>query len=282
MSEAREWSRGDTARYLRVPGPDDDKYSRGVVGLRTGSSAYPGAAVLGVEAAWRAGAGFVRYIGEGRAADAVLARRPETVVHPHAVGARVGAWVIGSGTDAAARTVEEEHELREILAGEVVVVVDAGALDLAADVATATETRAPMLLTPHGREFARLREPLGVDDDADRERLATAVADAVGAVVLLKGARTIIARPDGPPLAVEAGTGWLSTAGTGDVLGGVLGALLAANPDADIAEVAATGAWLHGHAARRAAGVDDRTPGHPIVALDVARSLPGAIAELLA
>lgn len=282
MSEAREWSRGDTARFLRVPGPDDDKYSRGVVGLRTGSSAYPGAAVLGVEAAWRAGAGFVRYIGEGRAADAVLARRPETVVSPHAVGARVGAWVIGSGTDAASRTAEEEHELRQILAGEDAVVIDAGALDLAADVATASETHAPMLLTPHGREFSRLQERLGVDEDADREGVATAVAEAVGAVVLLKGARTIIARPDGPPVTVEAGTGWLSTAGTGDVLGGVLGALLAANPDADIADIAAAGAWLHGRAARRAAGVDDGRPGHPVVALDVAHALPGVIAELLA
>ena len=98
MPDARDWSREDTARFLRVPGADDDKYSRGVVGLRTGSSAYPGAAVLGVEAAWRAGAGFVRYVGDGRAADAVIARRPETVVSPSIAGARVGAWVIGSGT----------------------------------------------------------------------------------------------------------------------------------------------------------------------------------------
>ncbi|MFB4353712.1 NAD(P)H-hydrate dehydratase [Microbacterium sp. LS_15] len=285
MSDAREWSRGDTARFLRVPGADDDKYSRGVVGLRTGSPAYPGAAVLGVEAAWRTGAGFVRYIGEGRAADAVLARRPETVVGSHAVGARVGAWVIGSGTDAASRTVEEERELRQILRGAEPVVVDAGALDLAADVALEPAgDRAPTLLTPHGREFARLQRRLGVAEDSDRSRAAAAAAAAVGSVVLLKGARTLVAAPDGGVIAVEAGTGWLSTAGTGDVLGGVLGALLAANPNADVAEVAAAGAWLHGHAGRRAAGIpeDADGPGRPIVALDVAEALPVVIAELLA
>ncbi|MFY9714481.1 MAG: NAD(P)H-hydrate dehydratase, partial [Microbacterium sp.] len=63
MVEVREWSRADTIPFLRVPSPADDKYSRGVVALRTGSAAYPGAAVLGVEAAWRAGAGYVRHVG---------------------------------------------------------------------------------------------------------------------------------------------------------------------------------------------------------------------------
>lgn len=278
MPDVREWSRHDAARFVRVPGPEDDKYSRGVVGLRTGSSTYPGAAVLGVEAAWRTGAGFVRYIGDGRAADAVMARRPETVVSPQASGARVGAWVIGSGTDAATRTADDEHELREILDDAVPVVVDAGALDLAAG------SRAPLLLTPHGREFARLQARIGASPDEDRARAAADAATRLGAVVLLKGAQTLIADPDGSVILVDAGTGWLATAGTGDVLGGVLGALLAANPDAPVAEVAATGAWLHGHAGRIAAGtgVHGGGHGHPIVALDVAEALPRAIADVLA
>lgn len=278
MSEVREWSREDAATLLRVPGPADDKYSRGVVGLRTGSSAYPGAAVLGVEAAWRAGAGFVRYIGEGRAADAVIARRPETVVSAHAVGAHVGAWVIGSGTDAGTRTADEERELRGILDGAVPVVVDAGALDLARG------SRAPLLLTPHGREFARLQAQIGSAPGDDRARAAAEAAARLSAVVLLKGARTLIAHPDGSVIRVDAGTGWLATAGTGDVLGGVLGTLLAANPGASLAEIAATGAWLHGHAGRIAAGIgaDGGVHGHPIVALDVAQALPRAIADVLA
>lgn len=278
MPDAREWSREDTARLVRVPGPEDDKYSRGVVGLRTGSPAYPGAAVLGVEAAWRSGAGFVRYIGEGRAADAVIARRPETVVSPKAAGARVGAWVIGSGTDAASRSPEAEQELVALLDGSVPVVVDAGALDLA------PERRAPLLLTPHSREFARLARQLGVEPDDDRGFVASRVAQELGATVLLKGAQTLIAAPDGTVTIVEAGTGWLATAGTGDVLGGVLGTLLAANSDTDasIAEIAAAGAWLHGHAGRLAAGADGGAHGHPIVALDVAEALPRAIVDVLA
>lgn len=273
----REWSRGDTARFVRVPSDDDDKYSRGLVALRTGSAAYPGAAVLGVEAAWRAGAGYVRYVGERRPADAVLARRPETVVGADAGRSRPGAWVIGSGTDAAHRSDAETAQLREILAGTAPVVVDAGALDLAAGAA------APLLLTPHAGEFARLVEGLRLPSaERDPGAAVAAAASELGATILLKGARTLIAAPGGALIGVSSGTGWLATAGTGDVLAGILGALIAANPDAVLAEVAAAGAWLHGYAARRAAGAGDGGPGHPIVALDVADALPGAIADLLA
>src|SRR5690606_3487616 len=126
----------------RVPTAEDDKYSRGVVALRTGSSAYPGAAVLGVEAAWRTGAGFVRFVGEGRAADAVIARRPETVAALDVGSTRVDAWVIGSGTNPVHRPWEEERALREILAGTAPVIVDAGALDLA------RTASAPLVVTP--------------------------------------------------------------------------------------------------------------------------------------
>lgn len=277
MVEVREWSRSDTARYLRAPSDDDDKYARGVVALRTGSAAYPGAAVLGVEAAWRAGAGFVRYVGATRVADFVLARRPETVAGPDAGGTRPDAWVIGSGTDPSERTDAETLALREILSGSATVVIDAGALDLAPG------TRAPFVATPHAREFSKLRERLRIPSSGDdRADAALLVASKTGGTVLLKGARTLIADPSGVVIAVQAGTGWLATAGTGDVLGGVLGAVIAANPGAPLAEAAAAGAWLHGHAARIAAGALDGAPGHPIVALDVAHALPLAIADVLA
>ncbi|WP_337007132.1 MULTISPECIES: NAD(P)H-hydrate dehydratase [unclassified Microbacterium] len=275
MFEVREWTREDTARFVRVPSAEDDKYARGVVALRTGSAAYPGAAVLGVEAAWRAGAGFVRYVGPERVVDAVLARRPETVAG--AGHSRIDAWVIGSGTDASQRSEEESAALRRILADATPVVIDAGALDLAAD------ARAPFVVTPHAREFARLQDRLGAPpSDEGRAEAARRVAAELHGIVLLKGARTLIAAPDGTVFAVAAGTGWLATAGTGDVLGGVLGAVIAANPGAPLAELAAAGAWLHGHAARIAADVQDGGPGHPIVALDVAEALPFAIADVLA
>jgi hydroxyethylthiazole kinase-like uncharacterized protein yjeF len=277
MVRVREWSREDTARKLRVPSAHDDKYSRGVVALRTGSEAYPGAAVLGVEAAWRAGAGFVRYVGERRAADAVLARRPETVVGSDAGRTRVDAWVIGSGTDAAHRSAEEETALRELLGGDARVVVDAGALDLVPG------AHAPVLMTPHAGEFARLRERLRLSAEFDdRATAAVEVADALSVTVLLKGSLTLIAAPGGDVLSVSAGTGWLATAGTGDVLAGVLGAVLAANREAALAEAAAAGAWLHGYAARLASASENGAPGHPIVAMDVARALPRAIADVLA
>ncbi|MDR6866388.1 hydroxyethylthiazole kinase-like uncharacterized protein yjeF [Microbacterium resistens] len=298
MPQLRVWTRDDTSRLLRTPGDDDDKRSRGVVALRTGSPAYPGAAVLGVEAAWRSGSGYVRFLGEQRLADAVLLRRPETVVesgHADALPA-ADAWVIGSGTDPADRTDAERALLQTVLRGGAPVVVDAGALDLAPDAS------APILVTPHAGELGRLRAELGlavIGSDQLREpetraRVVAETAAALDGVVLLKGARTLVADPAGTVIAIEAGTGWLATAGTGDVLAGVLGTLLAANPGTELSAVAAAGAWLHGHAGRIAAGVadtnsaagtgdtDDGGGGRPIVAMDVAEALPRAVEGVLA
>ena len=274
------WTLEDAARVLRMPTAADDKYSRGVVGIRTGSDAYPGAAVLGVEAAWRTGIGMVRYLGPARPTGLVLARRPETVAAP----GRVQAWVIGSGTDAKDRSDAETAALRAVLSGPHPVVVDAGALDLARG------APAPRVLTPHTREHARLRAALGLDPDvgaSDDERRVAAVetAAAVGAVVVLKGSATVVARPDGWSVIVESGTPWLATAGTGDVLAGVLGAVMASvvagaseELDLDLGAAAATGVWLHGAAASRASA---RTGGGPITALDVAEALPPVVAEVL-
>ncbi|MFD5225079.1 NAD(P)H-hydrate dehydratase [Microbacterium sp. NPDC058342] len=280
----REWTRADTRGVLRVPVADDDKYSRGVVALRTGSADYPGAAVLGVEAAWRAGAGYVRYV--GGAAAAVLARRPETVATSDTGRTRVGAWVIGSGMDASRRDPGELAALQHILAGSAPVVVDAGALDLA------READAPLVLTPHAGELRRLREQLGLEVREDSPESASARAEArmaeavetarmLEAVVLLKGARTLIAAPDGQVIEVSGAPAWLATAGTGDVLAGIVGTLLASSPERPRVEVAASAAWLHGLAGAIASGARDGAPGHPIVAMDVAEALPAAIAELL-
>lgn len=278
---AKEWSGPDAARALRRPTADDDKYSRGVVGMRTGSTRYPGAAVLGVEAAWRTGTGMVRYLGPARAQDLVLQRRPETVT----ADGRVQAWVIGSGTDATERDATETAALRGILGGDVPVVVDAGALDL---VPGAT---ASVIVTPHARELARLRRALGLsdlsttDDDAC-ERAALETADAFGGVVLLKGAATIVAAAGGWSRRVSTGTPWLATAGTGDVLGGVLGAVTAgsvADGRTDVEQLAAcaaTAAWLHGRAGT-VASLAHGDGGGPIAALDVADALPGVVAALL-
>jgi hydroxyethylthiazole kinase-like uncharacterized protein yjeF len=277
-------ARGDASGWAvpRAPLAGDDKYTRGVLGVRTGSDAYPGAAVLGVEAAWRTGLGMVRYVGPERAAQFVLQRRPETVVGP----GRVQAWVIGSGTDAAARPHDETDALRGILAGDVPVVVDAGALDLAPGAA------APLIVTPHVREHDTLRGILGLSavdphaDDAAREAAAKETARVLGGAVLLKGAVTIVASPSGWTERVTTGTPWLATAGTGDVLAGCIGALVASAAaqsvlDAEaLARLGATGAALHGRAGTLAASLLGERGG-PITALDVADTLPRVVAESL-
>jgi hydroxyethylthiazole kinase-like uncharacterized protein yjeF len=283
---AGSWTLEDAGRVLRRPTATDDKYSRGVVGIRTGSDRYPGAAVLGVEAAWRAGVGMVRYLGPERAAQLVLARRPETVT----ADGRVQAWVVGSGMDAASRPPAETAALRGILSGPHLVVVDAGALDLAVG------APAPRIVTPHAREHARLREALGLapvepHDDDERAEAARETAVRLRGTVLLKGSVTIVAEPDGWTARVDAGTPWLSTAGTGDVLAGVIGAVVAgaeARREAGfeapgIGPLVATAAWLHGRAATIAVSEAGGSPGAsgPIAALDVADALPRAVAEAL-
>lgn len=284
MTAAR-WTGHDAGGVVRRPEASDDKYSRGVVGVRTGSEAYPGAAVLGVEAAWRTGTGMVRYLGPPNARGLVLARRPETVT----VDGRVQAWVIGSGMTQDDRDAETERALRAVLAGAVPVVVDAGALDL---VRGAT---APTLVTPHAREHDRLRADLGLapvagdaDDDA-REAAARETAAALGGAVLLKGAVTIVATPAGWARRVAEGTPWLATAGTGDVLAGAIGAVVAGDVAAAgagaveverLGPLAATGAWLHGRAGARAAA-SLGPGGGPVTALEVAAALPAAVAEVV-
>lgn len=291
--ETFEWTAADAANVLRLPTPDDHKYSRGVVLLRTGSPAYPGAAVLSTEGAWRAGVGMVRWEGDDDVARLVLQRRPETVVN---TGGRLDAWVVGSGIDARERDPQLTAELRTLLHTGVPVVVDAGALDLVAD------ARGPLVVTPHDRELEEVRIPLGLGiDDLEGERGSLAerlragfeerllvvreTAVALGGTVLLKGAETIVATPGGWWTVVRAGTPWLAAAGTGDVLAGALGALVAGaatgdDLDADgLGPLAATAAWLHGTAARIAAGVRDGSAGHPITAMDVAAALPEAFAR---
>ncbi len=290
---ALEWTAEQAAGVLRMPTTSDDKYSRGVLGVRTGSDRYPGAAVLGVEAAHRTGLGMVRYLGPERPTALVLARRPETVT----ADGRVQAWLIGSGTDASERRAAETRALRDLLAGEVPVVVDAGALDLVADAPGGAPWRAPVVVTPHDRELARLRDAAGLPavdltgPGVDRTAAAVDTARALGVTVLLKGARTVVATPAGVARTVTSPTPWLATAGTGDVLGGILGALVAgaagaaeAGEEASALDVealgalAATAALVHGRAAAAASAA---RAGGPITALDVAEAVASVIGALL-
>lgn len=272
----RGWARETARPWIAIPGDADDKYSRGVLGVITGSDRYPGAAVLSVEAAVRTGVGMVRYLGGPRAETLVLQRRPEIVPGP----GRVQAWLVGSGLDRDARPAETTDALVRALGGGEPAVVDSGALDLI------ERCRGPVVITPHFRELSFVLGRRGIDQPADAIAARAAYwaersSELLGCTVLLKGHTTHVASPGGRRIAVEAGPSWLATAGAGDVLGGVLGALLAthsegiaADPES-LAPLAATAALLHGRAAERASS------GGPIAALDVADALPAAIADLL-
>ncbi|MFK0202319.1 NAD(P)H-hydrate dehydratase [Streptomyces lavendulae] len=248
----------DVARLLPVPTVSSDKYRRGVVGVVAGSEQYPGAAVLAVAGALRGGAGAVRYVGP--AADAVLARYPEVLVGR----GRVQAWVVGPGIGAG-RAAEVERALAD---RDVPVLVDADGLR-GLDPEVVRGRRAATLLTPHAGEAAAL---LGVPrESVEAGRLAAVreLAQRYGAAVLLKGSTTLVAPAGGGAVRVNpTGTPWLATAGSGDVLSGLAGALLAGGlPGADAGSVAA---YLHGLAGRLAAD------GAPVVAQEVAAALPAA------
>jgi hydroxyethylthiazole kinase-like uncharacterized protein yjeF len=331
----------DAAALWPVPGPGDDKYSRGVLGVVAGGEHYTGAAILAVTAAVEAGAGMVRYIGPPTPTQLVRTTVPEAV---HGEG-RVQAWLIGSGMDlsgsglstgsalstgsglstgeggreeAGSRRDDAEAEsdaeaaqlrvAREALASDLPVVVDAGGLDLVDGPRTA-----PTLLTPHAGEAARLltrllqscgpndrNEPVpsnpvstvdpagaavarplqGTDGEVTREAVegdpvgaARRIAELTGATVLLKGSTTLVVGATGPVRSQADGPPWLATAGTGDVLAGLLGTLLAAGLSP--LDAGSLGALVHGLAADRASG------GGPLRALAVAHAIPATVRDLL-
>jgi hydroxyethylthiazole kinase-like uncharacterized protein yjeF len=252
------------------PGPHDDKYTQGVVGILAGSPAYPGAAVLCTGAAVAATSGMVRYA--GAAAAEVVSHWPEVVVAPGAsVAGRVQAWVVGPGlgTDAAAL-----DALTVALDSDVPVIVDADGLTLlAAHPQLVMSRQAPTVLTPHAGEYTRLAgEPPGVDRVAAARRLA----QEFGAIVLLKGNVTVIASEQATYLN-PAGGSWAATAGSGDLLSGVIGALLAAGLPP--ARAAAAAAFVHARAAN-ASAADPGPVSAPTSASRILTHIRHAIATL--
>ena len=258
----------DVAALLPTPGAADDKYTRGVVGLVSGSAAYPGAGVLSTGAAICGGAGMIRYA--GTAADAIRAAYPEAVVQEGATPSdlRVQSWVAGPGmgTDDAAHDL-----LADVLGTDVPVIVDADGITVLGAAPELLRGRsAPTVLTPHDREFARIAD----GPSADRLGSARTAAASLGATVLLKGDATVVAAPDGRAWINRTGTPWLGTAGSGDVLSGLIGSLLAAGLEPPLA--AAVGAYVHGVAGQLAAAEG------PPSSVDVLRSLRAALRTIAA
>ena len=244
---------------LHEPQSGDDKYSRGVLGFVTGSERFPGAAVLGGTAAMRTGVGMVRHVAPTSVTNLLLEARPEVV----AGFGRAQAWVLGSGVP-----VDDEVQIaniREAASQSGPLIIDAGALEL---VDYSTLEPQTCILTPHAGELARLLDHFGKHLDLDYEAVVAAAA-ITNQVVMLKGNTTLIADPLGEVRAVGPNSTALATAGTGDVLAGILGALLAANAEGELylLDVAELAVLIHSEAATRAADAG------PVVALDVAEQV---------
>jgi ADP-dependent NAD(P)H-hydrate dehydratase / NAD(P)H-hydrate epimerase len=296
--------RDDIRALIPRPGPESDKYRRGVVGLLAGSDRFTGAALLSTGGAVHGGAGMVRLATAHAAAAAARLRWPEVVItdiegespdrsvedkefsgadqeqqrFPDYVG-RVQAWVAGPGMGV---TEDAAQRLAAVLATSLPVLVDADGLSLLARRPDLLPRPAPTLLTPHAGELGRLLDADPADIEARRLEYARRAATTFGACVLLKGSTTVVAPPDSvdPVLVNTTGTPWLATAGTGDVLSGLAGALLAQGLLPPQAAIAA--AYLHGLAARlAAAGTAGQAGGEaPIGASDVVAALPRAFRAL--
>jgi len=255
----------DVEALLPAASAESNKYRRGVVGVAAGSPRYPGAAVLATGAALRSGAGAVRFLGEREVSDGVLARHPEVMVGE----GRVQAWIVGPGIGP-----DSAERVEAALATEVAVLVDADGLAALTSRGKPLDREHPTLLTPHAGEAARLLGDPWTAERVEAQRLAAVreLADRFACTVLLKGSTTLVADPSHTAIRVNrTGTPALATAGSGDVLSGLAGGLLATGLHA--LDAASLGAYLHGRAAR---DVERIHPGRQLIAGDLIEVLSAA------
>ena len=275
----KKWSSKDAKKCVAVPSDLDNKYSRGVLGVITGSAQYPGASVLTTSAAAATGVGMIRFYASSGLDHLVLHQTPSVVCHP----GNVSAWIVGSGIDAqkysSFSTWLRYRHFRSLKIQGVPTVLDAGALKLAG------KLEQPTVITPHSGELARLLNSRGVSVTAEAiegnpKKWVVTAAKTLGVTVLLKGSRTYVAN-DSKLIELPVATPWLATAGTGDVLTGILGALVATHfieilNDSDyLASLAATAALIHANAAKSASG------GGPISAESLLLELRSVISQLI-
>ncbi|WP_455952203.1 ADP-dependent NAD(P)H-hydrate dehydratase [Arcanobacterium haemolyticum] len=273
--KARSVTDDEIRQWWPIPGSADHKYTRGVLGVVTGSHRYPGAAILGVGAALACGPGMVRYCGDS---PLVVPRFPEVVP----VHGRVQAWLVGSGMDESA----DFSLVSEAIDSGLPVVIDAGALPLVSN-----RTLHPnAILTPHPGELAEMLRVRGhdvtrVDVEHNPHELAAIVARETGAVVMLTAAADVVVEPNGTTYEQTGAAGWRATAGAGDVLAGIAGGLLAlwnARSDHTVSAgwIAAAAAHLHGRAANLASR-SDAGVGYPIKASNISDALGETIWRIL-
>lgn len=344
MSELLNIEAKDVNKCLKKPKPFYNKYSRGVLGLVTGSNEYPGAAILSASAASHANIGMVRYAGPLRAQNLVLQTSPEVVASEQLTG-KIDAITVGSGIpDADHCNTEASANQRKYIASILAqyakennnskeqsvsqkdnlppICVDAGALDL-----LPKQVCTKVVLTPHAGELSSLFTRYDLNISAQQissnpTHYAQKAADLTRATVLVKGATTAVASPSelhSPIYIAKCAPSWLATAGSGDVLAGILGALLAQRErkennkncaenyaenyenyaeNENYAFIAASAAVIHGISASLASKInsennytqlaqdivesnDASTSDHPIVASDIINALPYIIGLLM-
>jgi len=275
----KKWTARDTAKCIITPSDLDHKYSRGVLGVITGSAQYPGAAVLTTAAASATGIGMIRFHSSTGLAHLVLHTTPSVVVQP----GKVTAWLIGSGihtkkySDITTWLRHRWFKLANLQS--VPTVLDAGALHLAGSL------EQPTVITPHSGELSKLLTMRGIGVSAEAiegnpKKLVQEAADTLGVTVLLKGSTTYVAN-DAVLIELPTATPWLATAGTGDVLAGIIGSLVATNTVEilndynHLAAVVASAAFIHARAAEAASN------GGPINAEAIIDAIPSVMARIL-
>ncbi|MEB7503593.1 NAD(P)H-hydrate dehydratase [Arthrobacter koreensis] len=269
----------DIAALLPRPAAGDQKYSRGVLGIAAGSDTYPGAAVLATGAALATGTGMVRYLGPEPVRRLINQAHPEAVCADSTVPlTHVQAWVAGpgAGTDEAQR-----RRAVDAMASGLPCVIDADALS-----AVQPGLGEQVILTPHAGEMAALLNRLG--EKAERETVESdpltwvrKAAELTGATVLLKGWATLVSAPGGPVYSQAEATPWLATAGSGDTLSGILGAMLSTSRTPSpgsgyYARVAAAAASIHGRAGSLAA---EQGPVQPSLLPEAIRGVVSAMEQ---
>ena len=271
------------AREFPLPRIDGHKYSRGHVLVGSGGIAATGAARLAARAALRAGAGLVTVasprdalVVNAAALTAVMVRAIDTAEEYYAellADRRFNACVVGPGFGVGERTREV---VAAVLSARRACVLDADALTSFADdtqllIAGVKNTTEPIVFTPHLGEFAKLFGDLSGTGGSKLDRVRTA-AEISGAIIVLKGPDTVVAHPDGRAAIATNAPPWLATAGSGDVLAGIIGGLLAQGVDGFSA--AAMAVWLHGEAGAHV--------GPGLIAEDLPEALPAVLRKLLA
>lgn len=262
------------AAYLSQPNQDDHKYTRGVLGVISGSTSFPGAAILNIEAAIRSGAGLVRYLGDAELIKEIVTNRPEAVFE----FGEVNAYLIGSGLSWDSATEQIKSKIAVAMASKLPVILDAGALQLA------QKSRHLQILTPHSGELSKWltdsdKGVSAAEINQNPTHYLQLAATLIESNILLKGNTTFIASyATKQIIKIEKLPAILATAGSGDVLAGIIAGLTVQyqpEQEADFVQIAALAVLLHAQAAMKA------SRGGPIAALDIALSLPEVIGSWL-